>query len=121
MEARDLPLGSRVALLLPGSVAYVELVIALLRRRVFPVPMDAKLTASERAELLLDLDPVLVVSSQEQLEDVLAALSDTPASGPPLGRPVHLTSGTTGRPKGVFSGLLDEPEAAALVAEERDL
>ena len=43
------------------------------------------------------------------------------ADGPPLGRPIHLTSGTTGRPKGVFSGLLEPDEAEALVAEERDL
>jgi long-chain acyl-CoA synthetase len=34
---------------------------------------------------------------------------------------MHFTSGTTGRPKGVWSGLLSEAEAAALLAEETDL
>ena len=34
---------------------------------------------------------------------------------------MHVTSGTTGTPKGVYSGLLDDDQAAALVAEERDL
>jgi long-chain acyl-CoA synthetase len=34
---------------------------------------------------------------------------------------MHCTSGTTGTPKGVWSGLLDEDAAAALVAEEREL
>ena len=34
---------------------------------------------------------------------------------------MHVTSGTTGRPKGVCSGLLEPAEAAALLAEERDL
>ena len=34
---------------------------------------------------------------------------------------MHVTSGTTGRPKGVWSGLLDEPAARALVEEERAL
>ena len=34
---------------------------------------------------------------------------------------MHFTSGTTGRPKGVWSGLLDESDAARLVAEEREL
>ena len=48
----DLSPGDRVALLVPGSVAYVELVVSLLRRGVFPVPMDTKLTASEREALL---------------------------------------------------------------------
>ncbi len=122
MSVRDLPPGSRVALSLPGSREYVELVIALLRRGIFPVPMDTKLTASERDALLADLEPVLVVTTQAQLEPLLADLADgAAATGPPLGRPIHLTSGTTGRPKGVFSGLLSTADAEALVAEERDL
>jgi long-chain acyl-CoA synthetase len=120
VDGRDLRPEARVALLVPGSVAYVELVIALLCRGVFPVPMDVKLTPSERAQLLEDIDPDLVVSSQENLDELLASLPDD-ADGLPLGRPIHLTSGTTGRPKGVYSGLLDRPEAEALMAEERDL
>src|SRR4051794_8790908 len=83
--------------------------------------MDAALTHSERESLLADLDPTLVVTSQEQLEELLDELAGDPATGPPLGRPIHLTSGTTGRPKGVFSGLLEPPEAEALLAEERGL
>ena len=65
MDARALTPESRVVLLVPGSPAYAELVIALLRRGVFPVPMDVKLTPSERAELLADLDPALVVTTQD--------------------------------------------------------
>ena len=117
----DLPPGSRVALLVPGSEAYAELVIALLRRGVFPVPMDAQLTTSERDSLLADLDPELVVSTQEELEKLFASTAADGRTGPPLGRPIHLTSGTTGRPKGVFSGLLEPEQAEALVAEEREL
>jgi long-chain acyl-CoA synthetase len=115
--------GSRVALLVPGSVAYVELVIALLRGGVFPIPMDPHLTTTERDVLLADLDPALVVRSQDELlallDSKLAEVGQQP--GPPRGRPIHLTSGTTGRPKGVFSGLLDTDQATALVGEERDL
>jgi long-chain acyl-CoA synthetase len=111
--------GDRVVLLVTGSPQYAELVIALLRRGVFPVPMDVQLTQGEREALIADLDPVLVVTTQEQLEDLLASCPT--GSGPPLGRPIHLTSGTTGRPKGVFSGLLVRDEAEALLAEERDL
>jgi long-chain acyl-CoA synthetase len=121
VDPHDLQPGDRVALLVPGSVSYAELVISLLRRGIFPVPMDVKLTASERDALLADLDPAIVVTAHDQLEDLLAALPDDPALGPPRGRPIHLTSGTTGRPKGVFSGLLEPVEAEALVAEERDL
>ena len=110
MNVRGLTSESRVALLVPGSPAYVELVIALLRRGIFPVPMDVKLTRSERDDLLDDLDPALVVTEPEQLQDLLDALADGAAEGPP-----------SGRPKGVFSGLLEPQEAKALVAEERDL
>lgn len=129
MDPHDLTPESRVALLVPGSREYAELVIALLRRGVFPVPMDVKLTPSEREALLAELDPALVLTSQQQVEELLRTVTDGAAdgaaddvaAGPPLGRPIHLTSGTTGRPKGVYSGLLDESDAAALVAEERDL
>ncbi|WP_051707175.1 class I adenylate-forming enzyme family protein [Nocardioides aequoreus] len=121
MTRRALRQGDRVALLLPGSTAYVALVTALLRRGVFPVPMDVGLTASERADLLEELDPALVVTEQPHLEELLAAYPDDPDLGPPRGRPIHLTSGTTGRPKGVWSGLLTRDQSDALVAEEREL
>ena len=121
MDPHDLTPGDRVALLVPGSVAYAELVISLLRRGVFPVPMDVKLTASERDALLGDLEPALVVTTQDELEELLTAVPDDPSIGPPRGRPIHLTSGTTGRPKGVFSGLLEPAASEALLAEEREL
>lgn len=109
----------RVALLVPGSAAYVDLVLALLRRGVFPIPMDAKLTATERERLLADLQPHHVVTEQAGVERLLADLG--PGAGVPRGRPIHVTSGTTGRPKGVWSGLLDDDAAEALVREEREL
>jgi long-chain acyl-CoA synthetase len=101
-------------------VEYVELVIALLQRGIFPVPMDARLTESERVELLEYVDPDLVVDDPEALAELHAQVPRLP-DRPPLGRPIHLTSGTTGRPKGVYSGLLSPEEAQALVAEEQDL
>ncbi len=121
MDDHVLSPGDRVVLLVPGSVAYAELVISLLRRGIFPVPMDPKLTPSERESLLADLEPALVVTTPEELEDLHRAYPDDPALGPPRGRPIHLTSGTTGRPKGVWSGPLDPALAEALLAEERDL
>jgi long-chain acyl-CoA synthetase len=121
VDPHDLSPGDRVALLVPGSVAYAELVIALLRRGIFPVPMDTKLTRSERENLLADLEPALVVTTPEQLADLADALPDDPDLGPPRGRPIHLTSGTTGRPKGVHSGFLEPSQAEALLAEEREL
>jgi long-chain acyl-CoA synthetase len=96
-------------------------VIGLLRQGVFPVPLDPGLTRSEREGLLAGVGPRLVVDSAEQLAELHQRVLDARADGPPLGRPIHLTSGTTGRPKGVYSGLLEPADAEALVAEERDL
>ena len=96
-EEESLLAGDRVALLVPGSPAYVDLGLALLA--------DA---------------PDLVVTSQEQLAQLRAARPGRSRSLP-LGRPIHCTSGTTGTPKGVWSGLLPHQDATALVAEERDL
>lgn len=115
-----LPAGARAALLVPGSPAYVDLVLALLADGIFPVPLDPALTPAERQRILAPISPDVVVTSQAQVERLLAARADRSRSLP-LGRPVHCTSGTTGTPKGVWSGLLPEAEATALVAEERDL
>lgn len=116
----DLQRGNRVALLVPGSEDYVEVVVALLQRGLFPVPMDPALTSTERAELLEYVDPAVVVDSTEKLAELHVEVPRLP-DRLPLGRPIHLTSGTTGRPKGVYSGLLCPDHAEALVAEEREL
>ncbi len=117
----EISAGDRVALLVPGSPEYVDLVLGLLAAGVFPVPLDPRLTPAERAAILEDVAPRLVLDSPGL---VASMLEHTPARfrrALPLGRPMHVTSGTTGRPKGVWSGPLDEAAALALVEEERDL
>ncbi|HET9760111.1 MAG TPA: class I adenylate-forming enzyme family protein [Nocardioidaceae bacterium] len=118
---RDLRPGDRVALLVPGSPAYVDLVIALAAERVVPVPLDPRLTPSERQALLSYLSPRLVLETPDDVTTLLARLPTAARRGLPRCRPMHVTSGTTGAPKGVWSGLLDEPQARALLDEERDL
>jgi len=110
-----LPEGSRVALLVPGSQRYVDAVLSLLARGVIPIPLDPRLTAYERERVLAGLAPDLEVTDVESLAGLVGD------SGLPRARPMHVTSGTTGTPKGVYSGLLPDDQAAALVAEERDL
>lgn len=110
--------GDRVALLVPGSHAYVDAVLRMLTAGVFPIPLDPRLTPAEQSRILEGLAPTAVVRTTDELAALVAPL---PGAGLPLGRPMHCTSGTTGVPKGVWSGLLSPPDAAALVAEERDL
>jgi long-chain acyl-CoA synthetase len=116
-DAINLRPGHRVALLVPGSPAYVDVVIGLLAEGIFPVPLDPQLTEAEREAILADVAPRLVVDTP----DLLGAMVEARQHGLPLGRPMHVTSGTTGRPKPVDSGILTEQEATALLAEERDL
>ena len=117
-QPTDLGVGDRVALLVPGSARYVDVVLALLVRGIVPIPLDPRLTEGERAGILADLDPTLVVTDPADLEPL--ALGWEPGQVP-LARPMHVTSGTTGAPKGVYSGVLEPDQAAALLAEERAL
>ena len=110
-----------MALLRPGSEAYVDLMLDLLAAGVVAVPLDPRLTATERRGLLEDLDPRLVVETAEQQLDLRERVPRRSPGDVPRCRPMHVTSGTTGRPKGVWSGLLAEPAARALVEEERAL
>ncbi|HEX6075890.1 MAG TPA: AMP-binding protein [Micromonosporaceae bacterium] len=112
--------GDRVALLAPPSGDLLAVVLGALRSGVIPVVGDPRLPPLERAELLDDADPRLVVATGADLAALLAAppvdLADVP-----LARPMHYTSGTSGRRKGVHSGVLDAGDAAALLDEETSL
>ena len=116
VASTELAEGDRVALLVPPSTAYLDAVLSLLARGVVPIPLDPRLTDHERERILTPLDPTLVVTDEAGLTAVT-----TDDRGTPRARPMHCTSGTTGTPKGVWSGLLPPEEAEALVAEERDL
>lgn len=112
--------GDRLVLSVPGSAAYLSVVLGALRSGVVPVPLDPRLTAFERDKIVADVAPSMIVDSQAEL---MALLDGPPArlDDHPRCRPMHFTSGTTGRPKGVWSGLLEPQDAEALVLEEREL
>ena len=112
--------GDRVVLSAPSSSALLCAALGALRTGVIPVLLDPALTAAERDPLVADAEPVLVVEGAA----AVAALGEgAPAelAPVPLGRPMHYTSGTTGRPRGVWTGVLDEAAATALADEEADL
>jgi len=111
--------GDRVALLVPASLTYLDVVLGLLASGVVPIPLDPRLTTYERDRILAGLSPTLLVTDDAGLVSLGRRYPDSREL--PRARPMHCTSGTTGTPKGVWSGVLPEGDAAALVAEEREL
>ena len=106
-------------MLLPRRVESISAYLGALRSGVIPVILNSGLVARERAELLDDAQPAAVFEGDAGLDALLAGHPAELAPAP-LGRPMQYTSGTTGRPKGVWSGVLEEGDAMALLLEERD-
>ena len=120
LAARGVGDGDRVVFSLSNSAALLAAVVGTLRAGAIAVPLNPALVPAEREPLLADAEPALVVDSPALLTELLAG-PEIDIAPMPRSRPMHYTSGTTGRPKGVWSGLLDDADAAALVDEEADL
>ena len=112
--------GDRVAIVARNAPELIAVALGALRSGVVPVMINADLLPVEREVILADCDPSLVVDDRGVAE-LVAGTAEVDIAAAPLARPMHYTSGTTGRPKGVWSGLLDEGASAALLAEERAL
>ncbi|MBV8692376.1 MAG: AMP-binding protein, partial [Actinobacteria bacterium] len=106
-----------MAFLVPSSPELLLALLGALRSGVVAVPLNPALLPEERTALLADAEPGLVVDDDAGLAELLAG-SEAELAPAPLSRPMHYTSGTTGRPKGVWSGVLSPDDSAALLAEE---
>jgi acyl-CoA synthetase (AMP-forming)/AMP-acid ligase II len=115
--ARGCRTGDRVAFALGSSADLICAVLGAARVGLIPVLLNATLTESERTALVADAAPQVEILDRAALgalaEGVPAELSPYP-----LTRPVHYTSGTTGRPKGVTTGNWDEENARAVFEDE---
>ncbi|NYJ05050.1 class I adenylate-forming enzyme family protein [Petropleomorpha daqingensis] len=119
LAAGGLRTGDRVLLSAAGSPALLAVVLGALRTGVVPVVLDPGLPPGERADLVEDADPALDLGGDP--ERLLAGDAEADLADVPLARPMHYTSGTTGRRKGVWSGVLGEDDARALAGEELEL
>ena len=118
--ARGCREGDRVVFALGSSGDLVCAVLGAARVGLVPVLLNATLTPSERDLLADDAEPVLRVFTPADLAALAAGEGARPAElAPyPLTRPMHYTSGTTGRPKGVTTGLWDDTTARAVYEDE---
>jgi long-chain acyl-CoA synthetase len=120
LAAAGLTRGDRIVLSLPGSPTYVSAVLGATRTGVVPVPLDPRLTTHEFTQIVDDVEPALVIRAAAELSELVNGPERELAEWP-LCRPMHFTSGTTGRPKGVWSGILNDDDARNLALEEREL
>ncbi|SFF57232.1 class I adenylate-forming enzyme family protein [Blastococcus tunisiensis] len=119
LAAGGLRAGDRVVVSAVGSPGLLAVVLGALRTGIVPVVLDPGLPPAERAALVADADPALDVAADPGR--LLAGTEQHDLADVPLARPMHYTSGTTGRRKGVWSGVLPEDRARALAAEEIEL
>ena len=89
---------------------------------VIPVMVNPDLSDREREYILTDCSPTLVLDSTTNLLELSSPI-DVPQDLPrfPLGRPMHYSSGTTGQPKGVWSGVLSDQLAEGLWGTEIEM
>jgi long-chain acyl-CoA synthetase len=115
--ARGCQPGDRVVFCLGSSADLICAVLGAARVGVIPVLLNATLTESERESLMADAQPTHAILAESELSPLFEG---TPAelSPYPLTRPMHYTSGTTGRPKGVTTGVWDEATAKAVFDDE---
>ena len=112
--------GDRVAIVASSSSEYLGVVLGALRVGIVPVLLNPTLTRRELTVLLTDADPVTTLHDADLIR-LVATEHEIDLADAPLARPMLYTSGTTGSPKGVWSGVLEERAAAAALAEEREL
>ena len=119
LAAAGVEQGARVAMTLPRRLESISAILGALRTGVIPVVLNSGLLRHERDALLADAEPQLVVEGDAGLDALLAG-EQVDLAPAPLGRPMQYTSGTTGTPKGVWTGVLSEDEALAMLADERE-
>jgi long-chain acyl-CoA synthetase len=119
LRRRGFDVGERLGLCLPSSARLLHAIGGALRSGVIPVVANHQLLPAERAVIRDDADVRWWIEDDAELatlfEGTAGELADVP-----LGRPMHYTSGTTGKPKGVWSGVLSEADAARLWGEEQE-
>ncbi|HVA54126.1 MAG TPA: AMP-binding protein [Acidimicrobiales bacterium] len=119
LRSSGVPERSFIVFQAQSSAALLAAVYGCLRSHLAPVVISSDLSDYERDAMLNGL-PYTAILRDVDLREMCAATDVAPAvlSAHDACRPVHFTSGTSGRPKGVWSGWLSVDDAEALAREE---
>lgn len=99
----------------------IAVVAAALRTGITPVPINPLLTPAERDHIVADSGAARVLGEPAELRELVEFTGPAPDLADwPLGRPMHYTSGTTGRPKGVYTQGVGQTLTEALWRDELD-
>jgi long-chain acyl-CoA synthetase len=143
LRSRGLVAGDAIALLSTNRVEYAEVLAATLRGGFRLTPINSHLTADEVAYIAGDCEAAAFIADAEladvavavdvpdarvrlslggaidgfeRYDDAIASESSDPVDDPVLGGLMMYTSGTTGRPKGVFRAKPTPLARAAIAA-----
>jgi long-chain acyl-CoA synthetase len=125
LDVASITTGGRVAILAANSVKLLVVTVGCLRAGVVPVPISPLLTERECAQVVKDSGARLLFTDREHdvpapvervvgmagLVEELRGYEPASPADVTLTRPMHYTSGTTGRPKGVWVPPADEDTA----------
>ncbi|GAC1311898.1 MAG: acyl-CoA synthetase [Acidimicrobiales bacterium] len=118
LRAAGLSTGDRVGLALPNAPEVLSVVLGASRIGVVPVMLNASLLDAELDVLIADAEPRVMLRTLADVEELLDGAIEADLAPVPLCRPMHYTSGTSGRPKGVWPGVLDERTAQVMHDDE---
>lgn len=119
LRSSGVPERSFIVFQAQNSAAFLAVVYGCLRSHLAPVVISSGLSDYERDAMLSGL-PYAAILRDDDLREMCAATDVAPVvlSAHDAFRPVHFTSGTSGRPKSIWSGWLSVEDAEALAKEE---
>ena len=117
LTSRGINPGDRVCLSAPNSAALLAVALGCLQAGIIPAMVSSSATERELREMSGDIDASAVLTDAD-VHELIAGSAENIEPRLPTCRPMHFTSGTSGRAKAVWSGWLNPDQARAWIEDE---